>query len=233
MKTIAIMQPYFLPYIGYFQLMNAVDEFVLFDDVPYINKGWINRNRILVNGTPWMFTVPLKNASQNVLIKDLLVADNIASWREKFLKTVARAYSKASCYETTMALVEKCTANKSSLFIDWLDDSLCQIANILGITVKFKRASTLDYDRMLKGQDRILAICEKESASTYINPINGQNLYSKAEFERRDVLLKFIQANHEYVQFEKPFISRLSMLDVLMFNEALVARNMLAGADFI
>ena len=91
---LAIMQPYFMPYIGYLQLMNAVDKFVLYDDVNYINKGWINRNRILVNGQAYLFTIPLKEASQNRLINEIYLS-NDPKWKGKLLKTIEQGYKKA------------------------------------------------------------------------------------------------------------------------------------------
>lgn len=102
---IAVMQPYLFPYIGYFQLLNAVDMFVVFDDVNFIKKGWINRNNILVNRQKYLFTVPLKDASQNKLIKEVQIADD--GWQEKFLKTVAQSYKKAEFFDEAFALIEK------------------------------------------------------------------------------------------------------------------------------
>ncbi|MDQ3534602.1 MAG: WbqC family protein, partial [Bacteroidota bacterium] len=103
---IAIMQPYLFPYIGYFQLINAVDKFVLLDDVNFINKGWINRNKLLINGKSCYFTVPLEKASQNKLIKDILIASD-ANWKGKLLKSIELAYKKAPHFGQIYTLVEK------------------------------------------------------------------------------------------------------------------------------
>ncbi|MDR6194877.1 WbqC family protein [Siphonobacter sp. SORGH_AS_0500] len=92
--TLAIMQPYLFPYIGYFQLLNAVDKFVIYDDVAFINRGWINRNSILNNGKAQLFTVPLKEASQNKLIHEISI-DTDQKWRDKLLKTIQQNYKKA------------------------------------------------------------------------------------------------------------------------------------------
>src|SRR5512140_19777 len=105
MKSIAIMQPYFLPYIGYFQLMAAVDKFVVFDDVNYINRGWINRNRLLLNGGAHTFTVPLRGASQNKLICDIELAED-DGWRDKLLRTISQSYAKTPCYAEVAPLME-------------------------------------------------------------------------------------------------------------------------------
>src|SRR5688500_18274261 len=108
---VAVMQPYLFPYIGYIQLMSAVDHLVFLDDVAYINKGWINRNRSLQNGKDHLFTVPLLGASQNRLINSIEIADD-GKWRTKFLRTIQMAYSKAPFYAETQPLIEGIIENK-------------------------------------------------------------------------------------------------------------------------
>lgn len=103
---LAIMQPYFLPYIGYFQLINAVDTFVLLDDVNYINKGWINRNQLLLNGKAHLFTLPLQKASQNKLINQLELS-NETKWKDKLLKTIETAYKKAPQFHLVFPLISQ------------------------------------------------------------------------------------------------------------------------------
>lgn len=226
---LAIMQPYFLPYTGYFQLLHAVDLFIYFDDVTYINKGWINRNRLLLNMSPWLFSVPLKNASQNILIKDLIVADNIDLWKEKFLKTISMAYKKALNFQKTLELLEIILSNKSPLFIDWLADSISRIAHMIKLPTSFKFSSQIDYDRSLKAQNKILSICEKEKATHYINPINGQVLYDKCIFSSHGIELSFLVSHCSYKQFKEPFIANLSIIDFLMFNDPAICYQSLAS----
>ncbi|HEY0111260.1 MAG TPA: WbqC family protein, partial [Fibrella sp.] len=104
--TLAIMQPYVLPYIGYIQLMNTVDTFVFYDDVAFINRGWVNRNRLLVNGKEYLFTIPLKEASQNKTIREIELA-NDPKWRGKLLKTIEQSYRKAPQYTVVMPMTER------------------------------------------------------------------------------------------------------------------------------
>ena len=104
------MQPYFFPYIGYFQLINAVDKFIIYDDVNYIKKGWINRNNILVNNSPNLIQVPLIAASQNRLIKDILVVDE-NNWKDKLLKTIYFNYKKAPFFDQIFSLLEEVLFN--------------------------------------------------------------------------------------------------------------------------
>lgn len=100
------MQPYLFPYLGYFQLIQAVDKFILLDDVNFIKRGWVNRNRILVNGKDHLFSLPLQRASQFKKINDLKLAD-YPGWRNRFFKTLTHAYRQASQYEPVMKMLHQ------------------------------------------------------------------------------------------------------------------------------
>jgi len=226
---LAIMQPYFFPYIGYFQLMNAVDKFVVLDDVTYIKKGWINRNNILVNGKSHLFTVPLKNVSQNILIKDIKLAIT-NKWKSKFLKTIEYSYKKAGNYERAYSIVEDIINYKSMFLIEMHLKSLELINSYLDIKTPIIESSTIDDNKKLKGQKRIVDICIKESADCYINPIGGRKLYNIELFNNNKIKLKFHLADHnklKYCQFNKMFLPSLSIIDVLMFNNVNNIKRML------
>ncbi len=140
MKTIAIMQPYFLPYIGYFQLMAAVDKFVMLDDVNYINRGWVNRNRLLLDGSARTFTLPIRSASQNKLICDIeLVGEQ--SWRDKMIRTVRHAYGQAPCYAHVSALIERLVNYPSMRLDEFLLNSLRVITRYLSLEVEIESTS--------------------------------------------------------------------------------------------
>ncbi|MBK1703375.1 WbqC family protein [Halochromatium glycolicum] len=214
---LAIMQPYLFPYLGYLQLIHAVDTFVFYDDVTYINRGWVNRNRLLVNGAPWLFTLPLANASQNVLIKDLRVADGISTWRRKWLKTLAHAYGKAPYRAEASELIAPLVHNPSPWLIDWLDGSLRALATALGLATRFKRASDTPQLTAANAQARILARCQHEGATLYINPINGQTLYRAEAFAAQCIELRFLQSHAPaYRQQSNTFEPNLSVIDALM-----------------
>ncbi len=217
--TLAIMQPYLLPYIGYLQLMKVVDTFVFYDDVAFINKGWINRNRMLVNGRDFMFTVPLKEASQNKLINEVYI-DSSTQWRSKFLKTIEQSYKKAPQFEPAMNLIEKIIANDTEKINDFIADSFEILNQYLGIETTIIRTSSIYQNASLKAQERILDICKQENASNYVNPIGGLELYDKTVFEQHDIQLNFIKSKPvHYPQFKNEFVPWLSVLDVLMFND--------------
>lgn len=215
---IAIMQPYIFPYIGYFQLINAVDKFIIYDDVNFINKGWINRNRILVNGKDSLFTIPLKEASQNKLINSIEVNwDN--AWKSKFLKTIEQSYKKAPHYQQVLPLIEGLLNTEKSIFSEIIFENLTQICQYLGIKTEIVPSSRIYQNTHLKAQERIIDICVQEKSDTYINPIGGLELYDKAIFQAIGKELFFIKSKAiRYTQFKNEFVPWLSIIDILMFN---------------
>lgn len=214
---IAVMQPYLFPYIGYFQLIAAVDKFVLFDDVNYINKGWINRNRILVNGAAHLFTIPLIAASQNKLINDIEV-DPADKWRSKLLRTIEMSYSRAPYFKDVFPLVQAIINNRAVNLSRYVYFSIENIARYLGVTTEVVASSRKYANQELKAQERIIDICLRENAEEYLNPIGGLELYSKEKFVEKGLKLFFIKTQEiTYTQLGKDFVPWLSIIDVLMF----------------
>jgi hypothetical protein len=217
--TIAIMQPYIFPYIGYFQLINAVDKFVIYDDVNFINKGWINRNQILVSGKGHLFTIPLKEASQNKLILEVELALN-DPWKKKFLKTIQQSYQKAPNYQKVFLLIEEIVNFESETIAELTLYALQKVCVYMHIETEIVPSSGIYNNTDLKGQDRILDICKQENASHYINPIGGMELYEKNKFEKEHIRLDFIKSTASpYLQFKNAFVPWLSIIDILMFND--------------
>jgi hypothetical protein len=230
---LAIMQPYFLPYIGYFQLINAVDKFVILDDVNYINRGWINRNRILVNNKDLMITIPLKEASQNKLILDSYISDD-EKWQSKILKTIEMTYKKTSQFKQVFPLIEKIIQYSDKNIANFNLNSIEQINRYLGINTEIIPSSKIYNNGNLKGQDRILDICIKEKADFYINPIGGSELYQKEVFKLHNIDLAFLKCLPiEYKQHNCLFISCLSVIDVLMFNTIDETHHLLNKFDLL
>ena len=217
--TLAIMQPYFMPYIGYFQLMKAVDRFVIYDDVAFINRGWVNRNQILVSGRAYLFTIPLREASQNRLIGDIEL-DNSTPWRAKLLRTVEQSYKKAPQFEAIFGLLERVLNSQSTTIAQLATEGLRAVNQHLGIETELIESSSVYQNQHLKGQERILNICQQNGATRYINPIGGAELYDKSIFSEVGIQLYFIESQRaEYAQFGGEFTPWLCMLDVLMFND--------------
>lgn len=214
---LGIMQPYFMPYIGYFQLIAAVDVFVVYDNIKHTKKGWINRNRMLLNSADAMFSVPLRKDSDtlNVVQRQLAADFN----RNKLLSQFRGAYSKAPHFAETFKLLEIVVCCEDDNLFQYIHHSLVEICRHLGIETEIKVSSSIPINHDLKGQDKVLALCKALKADTYINAIGGTDLYDRGEFHAHEIELQFIKAKpFEYVQFSAPFVPWLSIIDVLMFN---------------
>jgi hypothetical protein len=213
------MQPYFLPYIGYFQLLAAADCFVLLDDVNYINRGWINRNRVPGPGGKLWLTVPLSGASQNRLIRDIeILPDN--GWKRSLTSTVSSIYANAPQVGAVLPLFEGWMRRASGNLSTFLHLCLAETAAYLGIKTQLKPTSTIYPKDERKGSERILDICRLEAATTYINLPGGRALYDPSMFASAGVELRFLEPDvgsmHlEYGGTEGP---TLSMLDLMMHN---------------
>lgn len=216
-RKVAIMQPYLFPYIGYFQLIAAVDVFVVYDNIQYTKKGWINRNRLLQNGKDVLFSVPLKNAPDHLDVCEREVAETFDA--NKLLRQFAGAYRRAPYFDATFALLENVLQHKERNLFGFLHHALLQTCQYLGITTDICISSTLPIDHRLKAQDKVLALCAATGATTYLNAIGGQALYRKDDFAHHNITLQFLRAKpFTYPQFGADFVPWLSIIDVLMFN---------------
>ncbi len=214
---LAIMQPYFLPYIGYFQLIAAVDQFIVYDNIKYTKKGWINRNRMLQNGKDVMFSLPLKSDSDylDICQRELSTDFN----RDKLLNQFKGVYQRAPYFEQTSTLLEEIVRYENPNLFQFLHHSIVKTCQYLGITTVIKVSSGNDIDHGLKNQHKVLALCEAVGADTYVNAIGGMELYSKETFLDKGLDLKFIKSKpFEYPQFGSAFVPWLSIIDVMMFN---------------
>lgn len=221
------MQPYFFPYIGYFQLINAVDTFVIYDDVNFITKGWVNRNSILSNGERLLLTLPLEKSSQNKLINEIDIV-NDTKWKAKTLKTIVNTYSKAPYFNEIKLLIEKLIENAEGNLAEYNFYTLKAISEFLEIKTQFVFSSKEYQNKDLKAQDRILDICKTANCKNYINPIGGVELYDKNLFLDNGITLNFLQTNKiEYKQLKNEFVPWLSIIDVLMFNSKEEIKKML------
>lgn len=228
------MQPYLFPYIGYFQLMHAVDRFVVYDDVAFIKQGWINRNRILINGSPSYFSVPVKHASSFTAIRDTLIDDDPqhARWVERVLKTFGNAYRRAPEFSRVFPVVEAVFTRTTDRVADLAVASLKAVADLLEIRTGWVDSSACYGNADLKGEDRVLAICRAEGATEYVNATGGRELYTRARFEAAGLRLHYLQSRAiEYPQFKNPFVPSLSIIDVLMFNPLDMVRRLLDAYD--
>lgn len=216
--NLVVMQPYFFPHVGYFSLFDVADTFVIYDDVNYIKKGWINRNNFLSPTGPLRFTLPISQASQNSKICDLQVLP-LDSSRMKFFKMLSYTYSKAPHYQDVMGLLANIFDYKTPMLADFLVNSLVKINDFLNISVNIIRSSQTNLGSELSGEERIINIAQNLHAEKYINTIGGVSLYSSISFQNHGMEIQFLKHNGtDYHQFLDTHIPHLSILDVLMFN---------------
>lgn len=223
-----------MPYIGYFQLINAVDAFVFYDDVNYINRGWVNRNRILINGEAKYFTVPLLKASQNKLINEIGINSQSKEYL-KLQKIIETAYRKAPYFELVSGLLKELFSKKYDNISRIAIESVKLFSEYLELKTRFLISSVDFFDsKGMEKAERLISICKQLNANTYINAIGGRELYSKEIFSAHNIKLQFIQSQSiEYKQFNNKFVPWLSILDVLMFNSAEEVNKMLDKYELI
>lgn len=224
------MQPYLFPYIGYFQLIKAVDLFVVHDDVQFIKGGWINRNKILVNNSDFMFTFSLKKDSSFLNINERYFSNRFTEERTKFLKNLYANYGKRERYKDVSYLIEEILNvdidNRNIATI--ITRSIKMICHYLDINTPIIRSSEISQINHLKGEQRVIEINKLLHSTHYINPIGGVTLYDKENFRKQGLLLNFIKSNPiEYNQQSKEFIPWLSIIDVIMNNSVKQTKDFL------
>lgn len=218
-RKVAIMQPYFLPYIGYWQLINSVDVFVVYDDIQFTKKGWVNRNRYLMNGSDNMFSLPLKKASDYLNVIDRELSDTANNDLAKQLRKIESAYKKAPYFAVIMPLIKDCFVYDEKNLFRYIYHSILTISRALEISTEIVVSSSLGVSTDLKGQERVIETCKMLRATDYINPIGGKVLYAAADFAANGLELHFQSVNpYVYPQFGNEFLPHLSIVDVLMFN---------------
>jgi len=225
---VAIMQPYLFPYIGYFQLINAVDEFVVYDNIEFTKKGWINRNRVLVNGKDGYISFPLKKDSDYLNINERYLSDNWPDERKKLLNKITELYRKGSHFKMAMPIIENALLCGDNNLFQFILHTIKVLTEYLQIKTPLIISSTIDIDHSVKAENKVLAICKQRGANVYINPIGGLELYKKETFKINGIDLFFLKTeNITYTQFNNTFIPFLSIIDVMMFNSVNEIKNYL------
>ena len=221
---LAIMQPYFFPYIGYFQLIAAVDLFIVYDNIKYTKQGWINRNRMLQNGKDVLFSLPLRSDSDARDVRDRELAADFN--RDKLLNQFKGAYRRAPHFAQTYPLLERIVRHRDANLFRFLHHSIAATCAHLDIATEIRISSGIAIDHGLKNQDKVLALCAAAGANTYVNAIGGMELYAKEAFREKGIELKFIRSKpFEYAQFGDAFVPWLSIIDVMMFNSLAAIRT--------
>ncbi len=233
-NRLAIMQPYFFPYIGYWQLVAICKTFVVYDNVQYSKGGWYNRNKFIVNGDEKLFTIPIKKASDYLQIKDRRLSDTAGDEIDKILRQIKNSYSRAPFYTMIYPIIKEIFLNQEIGLFEYVFNSIKTITELLGLKTEFVVVSQIPIDHSLKKEEKIYAICKELGYNNYVNPIGGVSLYSKEDFRKHGINLHFLKpCLKEYKQFNDLFIPGLSIIDVLMFNDRSSIIEMLKSYELI
>jgi len=220
------MQPYFFPYIGYFQLLSSVDKFIFYDDVNFIKGGWVNRNRLFLAGSIRYVTVPLVNASSFDKINQ--ISSKLSeSWIDSLNSSLYQSYRKAPYYKEVISLIDAVLRSSDGTIGSVSKASIVKTAMYLGIEKNFVMSSAIYGNQEKSSSDRVIDICKLEGCTEYWNLPGGRVLYDQAQFQEQSIDLRFVDVKVEpYPQFSPEFIPGLSILDILMFNSPEVAKKM-------
>ena len=229
------MQPYFFPYIGYWQLINAVNEFILFDDVQYIRHGWINRNRVLSSNGGWHYlTIDLKKHSRDEKIKDIQISENLYM-KSKIYASLSVYKNKARFYNETMELISNILDKIDTSYISEINFTIVKdVCDYLGIKTRISISSeqNFDYSKVKLPGDWALEISKQMGGNEYINPYSGKELFDSLKFLKNNIKLRFIKSKDIiYDQGGSNFEPWLSIIDVLMFNGREKTINFLKYCD--
>lgn len=218
-KSVAIMQPYFFPYIGYFHLIQSVDLFISFDDVNFIKKGWINKNQILAKDIAHPIALPIKQLSQNKKINESFIFEPAES-KSSILRMINDSYrKKAPFFEENIQLIQDLLLLEDDNIAVYNSKILRGLAEYLNIETQFKYSSEIPHNKELKGPEKIIELVKSVGSTSYVNAVGGKDLYDKTEFNKQGIELKFIQSSPVvYDQKQSSFVPYLSIIDVLMFT---------------
>lgn len=226
--TLAIMQPYFFPYIGYWQLINAVDTFVIYDNIQFSKKGWFHRNNILLNGKKTLFSIPLKKDSDSLDVVDRFISDGADKEINKIIRQVENGYKKAPYFKDIFPMIKEIFQNDEKNLFEYIYNSVVKICDYLEIDTKILISSEININHTLKSQDKVMALNKALNATKYINPIGGTELYDFQKFKKENIELCFLESDvPEYKQFADEFTSYLSIIDIMMFNSKDEIKEML------
>lgn len=224
------MQPYFLPYVGYFQLINHCDTFVLYDNVEYSTKGWITRNRLQINGMTKVFSLQLKKSSNHLQINQKVLAQSFD--RKKLLRQFDGAYRKSKYWNQARVALEEIILYEDNNLYTYVENSIMHVCDYIGIETRILRSSEIEATNNLRGEDRVLSVCKAVKALEYVNPIGGIDLYDKSKFNNHGINLKFLRSKlSPYDQGGVDFSPALSIVD-LMANLDVTQIRKLLSSDF-
>ena len=216
MKTVGIMQPYFLPYLGYFHLISSVDLFVIYDDIQHTKKGWINRNRLMFNGSIEYVSIPLVKDSDSLNVNQRVISPSWEKEKNKILRKLKQSYSKRNNFERGIFLSEEILNYNDTNLFNYIHHSVKLICRFLGIKTEIVVSSSLGDFSEYKGKNKVIEICKSTNADRYVNAMGGMSLYDTDEFGDVGLELKFVKSLLKpYNQNKDIFEPGLSILDII------------------
>ena len=246
--TLGIMQPYFIPYIGYFQLINAVDKFILYGNLPFQKRTWISRNRIMIKGQSEQFIlVPLIGKTNSAWISETEINPSTA-WKVKMLRTLWQNYKGSLFFDEVYAMLQPFLLTDCQYLHDYnatIIKGICSALQLKAVIVdenarylpiesrlREEHTEVPDVSDVQRKTQRIFLVCRHEHAQSYINLPGGANLYSKEIFKKNSISLSFIRRKEfSYGQFSKTFVPDLSIIDVLMHKGLKGTRELLENYE--
>jgi hypothetical protein len=228
---LAIMQPYFLPYLGYFDLLNIVDEWIVFDTPQYVRRSWINKNRILKKNGGWQYiTVPVKKHAMQTPINEILVADS--DWTVKLFRQLDHYRLTAPYFKEVTGFLKECLADNPQPLYQINVLLFSKIASYLGIDRPIRLFSEMNLDIPYENLDKTnwgIAISKKVHAKEYINRPGGMEFINEDEFNKNGIKLTFQTFQNMIYGTGKThhFELGMSIIDVMMWNSPIEIKHYL------
>lgn len=219
--VLGFMQPYFFPYLGYFDLINYSDRWIVFDTAQYIRRGWINRNRILHPEKGWQYiVVPIQKSKREEAIGNIRISDQEA-WKEKIIGQLNHYKKHARYFKEIRSLLIDCLCTDEKKISKLNTAILKKICTYLDIPFQYQYFSemNLDLPPVEYPGDWALHLSEALGAKEYVNPPGGRDLYDNQKFEKRGIKLTIREISlFEYECNHYQYEQNLSIVDVLMWN---------------
>jgi hypothetical protein len=208
------MQPYFIPYIGYFQLIDSVDHFVIADNYQFTKQSWLNRNRLLFDGSPTYYSIALKKSSDFVNISEKLISDDFDP--DHLIRKFSNSYAKRPYYHQANKILLKVFSHNATSLLELNTLAIHYICDYLEIQTEIHLISQLNVDVNANRNEKIYSTCALLGAKEYVNAPGGRDIYTRDTFEARNLILKFLRPNLvEYDQGCSNFIDQLSIIDLI------------------
>lgn len=233
---LAINQPYFFPYLGYFSLIDNVDEFILFDTPQFIRHGWIERNQILKpTGEPLYIKVPLIKHKRETPIIDIQIR-NSENWQDKIFAQLVPYKKWAPFYFEVVNLLKEIFSFETDSITELNYHSLTKVCEYIGIKTPIKIWSKMNVEigEVREADEWALKICKALKADTYINPKDGISFFDVKKYQKENINIQFLDFKvEEYTQLNNEFTPYMSIIDVMMFNDKKSIIEMLSNFKYL